>query len=249
MKSRKLQIRLKSFEGLKDAFEKKRPVVARKSDRESVADRGPAVPVKEDEEALFREAMSDVQPIERGRQIEKAMQPRSLSTSKRDIEEDERSQLTRLLKYGEGFVIASTPEYIEGTGYNVDKRVARRLHQGEFAIESYIDLHGYTVEAAQEAFDAFLKETLRTGKRAVLIVHGRGLSSPQKPVLKGKVIEWLTQGQWRKWVVAFSSAQSYDGGVGATYVLLRKQPVTKRHKKGKGAQVFFEAGVPGPEKA
>jgi DNA-nicking Smr family endonuclease len=69
------------------------------------------------------------------------------------------------------------------------------------------------------------------GKRSVLIVHGRGLSSPSKPVLKAKVYEWLTSGQWRKWVIAFSSARSYDGGTGATYVLLRQRPLTKRFRK------------------
>jgi DNA-nicking Smr family endonuclease len=65
----------------------------------------------------------------------------------------------------------------------------------------------------------------------VLIVHGRGLSSPAKPILKTKVIKWLTSGPWRKWVMAFTSARWCDGGAGATYVLLRKRPVTKRFKK------------------
>jgi DNA-nicking Smr family endonuclease len=189
------------------------------------------VPAEKTDEDLFKEAMSGVQPIERGEHLERKIQRRLPPTSKNDSGERVHRELTRLLKYGEGFVIANTPEYIEGTGYNVDKSMARRLHHGEFAIEAYIDLHGHTVETAREAFDKFLEDSLRTGKRAVLIVHGRGLSSPQKPVLKSKVREWLTQGLWRKWVVAFSSAQSYDGGVGATYVLLRKQPVTKRHRK------------------
>jgi DNA-nicking Smr family endonuclease len=67
----------------------------------------------------------------------------------------------------------------------------------------------------------------------VLIVHGRGLSSPAKPVLKTKVIEWLTCGPWRKWVIAFTSARSFDGGAGATYVLLRQRPVTRSKRKRK----------------
>jgi DNA-nicking Smr family endonuclease len=47
------------------------------------------------------------------------------------------------------------------------------------------------------------------------------------------VEEWLTRGPWRKWVVAYSSARIYDGGAGATYVLLRERPVSKRFKLGK----------------
>jgi len=70
-----------------------------------------------------------------------------------------------------------------------------------------------------------------SGKRAVLIVHGRGLSSPGEPVLKNKVREWLTRTAWRKWVIAFTSAQSYDGGTGATYVLLRHRPISNKSAK------------------
>jgi DNA-nicking Smr family endonuclease len=35
----------------------------------------------------------------------------------------------------------------------------------------------------------------------------------------------------RKWVIAFSSARSCDGGAGATYVLLRQRPLTMRFRK------------------
>jgi DNA-nicking Smr family endonuclease len=67
----------------------------------------------------------------------------------------------------------------------------------------------------------------------ILIIHGRGLSSPAGPVLKTKVIQWLTTGPWRRWVMAFASARLCDGGAGATYVLLRRQPTTKRFKRKK----------------
>jgi len=77
----------------------------------------------------------------------------------------------------------------------------------------------------------FLKEALSSGKRAVLIVHGRGLSSPEEPVLKTKVKEWLTSGRWRKWVMAFTSARACDGATGATYVLLRQRPATRRYRR------------------
>jgi DNA-nicking Smr family endonuclease len=76
-----------------------------------------------------------------------------------------------------------------------------------------------------------MREAVATGKRAVLIIHGRGLSSPALPVLKTRVAEWLTTGYWRKWVVAFTSARRCDGGSGASYVLLRRNPLPKRLRK------------------
>ena len=103
--------------------------------------------------------------------------------------------------------------------------------EGDYSIQAFVDLHGLIVEDAKEVFEKFLKWAVITEKTGVLIVHGRGLSSPSEPVLKKKVVEWLTHGPWRKWVAAYSSARICDGGAGATYVLLRPRPVSKRFKK------------------
>ncbi|UCH46386.1 MAG: Smr/MutS family protein [Nitrospiraceae bacterium] len=52
------------------------------------------------------------------------------------------------------------------------------------------------------------------------IIHGRGLRSPDGPVLKKAVIQWLLT-RYRKYIVAFASARQCDGGLGAIYVLFR----------------------------
>ena len=146
-------------------------------------------------------------------------------------EEDVRQCLDNLVKCGEGFIISKTPEYMEGTGRDIPPEFAERLHRGDFSIQAHLDLHGMVAEQARDAFENFLNETIRSCKRAVLIIHGRGISSPGEPVLKNKVNEWLTRSHWRKWVIAFTSAQSYDGGAGATYVLLRHRLKSKRPRK------------------
>ncbi len=185
----------------------------------------------DNEKKLFMEAMADVKPISRDKCIEKNIETPQFDVSENDTESEMKLRLENLVRYGKGFVVADTPEYIEGTGYNVSPQVTKRLHRGDFSLQGHIDLHGFNVKDAQEAFENFLKAAVMAGKSSVLIVHGRGLSSPAKPVLKAKVYEWLTSGQWRKWVIAFSSARSYDGGTGATYVLLRQRPLTKRFRK------------------
>jgi len=185
------------------------------------------------ENELFLDAMIDVKPIAREDLIEHITTTRPTAGPNHDPESETLLKLNNLVKFGKGFVVADTPEYIEGTGYNVHPEIPKRLHRGDFSIQAHIDLHGLGVEDARDAFDKFFKDSITTGKRAVLIVHGRGLSSPDKPVLKTKVIEWLTCGHWRKWVIAFSSAKPCDGGAGATYVLLRHRPMTKRYRKGR----------------
>jgi DNA-nicking Smr family endonuclease len=121
---------------------------------------------------------------------------------------------------------------MEGVGNPTPPEITRRLHRGDFAVQAHLDLHGFSAAEAQDVFDAFMKEAVATGKRTVLIIHGRGLSSPAQPVLKTRVAEWLSTGYWRKWVVAYASARLCDGGSGASYVLLRRQPVPKRLRRG-----------------
>jgi DNA-nicking Smr family endonuclease len=188
-------------------------------------------PDASEEEGLFQEVMADVVPILRDtRPMDQGPDPRP-KVSEHDPEAEALARLEDLVRGGEGFIISDTAEYMEGLGYGVNPEIAKRLHRGDFSIQVHLDLHGLGVAEAHEAFEGFLKEALLAGNRAVLIVHGRGRSSRAEPVLKTKVREWLTSGPWRKWVIAFTSARACDGGAGATYVLLRQRPATKRHRK------------------
>jgi len=190
-----------------------------------------AEPPAPSERQLFRSAMSDVTPIaprDRRKKTLNTLQPKAVQGNP---DSEALVYLKNLIRRGEGFVISDTPEYMEGTGHCVPDLVARRLHRGDYSIQSFIDLHGLSVAAAREAFETFMSAAVARGKRAVLVIHGRGLSSPAEPVLKTQVYNWLTRGRWRNWVIAFCSARSCDGGTGATYVLLRRRPLTKRTRK------------------
>lgn len=187
------------------------------------------------EEKVFLEAVQDVKPIQQDKCAGNKIRTRPLDDVKESPEAAIVGQLTSLVECGQGFVISDTPEYIEGTGYDVHPEFAGRLHRGDFSIQAHVDLHGQSLAEAKQTFEEFLKDAVKSGKRAVLIIHGRGLSSPGEPVLKNNVREWLTRGHWRKWVIAFSSAQSYDGGAGATYILLRHRPISKRFRRSRPA--------------
>jgi DNA-nicking Smr family endonuclease len=187
-------------------------------------------PTPDLEEKLFTKAMEGVKPIQRGNHVERIFQKDLPEGSKNKEDLEALIKLDKLVRYGEGFHVSETPEYVEGTGYRVHPSIAKRLHQGDFSIQAHIDLHGLRADDAKEVFEAFLKWAIIHDKRGILIIHGRGLSSPFEPILKHKVIEWLTRGLWRKWVIAYSSARRCDGGAGATYVLLRQRPVSKRLK-------------------
>jgi DNA-nicking Smr family endonuclease len=183
------------------------------------------------EHVIFREAMIDVKKISRANCAVPTHLPKKTQLSGEDRPDETVAQLKQLIKFGIGFKVSLTPEYLEGIANGVNPEVARRLHRGDFSIQSHIDLHGLRVQEAHETFDEFLTQSIMKGKRALLIIHGRGLSSPVKPILKSKVYLWLTTSPWHKWVIAFTSARACDGGAGATYVLLRQKPLSKRLRK------------------
>ncbi len=185
----------------------------------------------EREENLFQKAMEGVQPL-KDKPLVEPIHRKTIPIKRFKEQEDEEAldRLKALVRKGVGFRVEDTPEYIEGTGYHVHPEIVKRLHRGDFSIQGHLDLHGLVVKEAQEVFDQFMKWATTYGKTGLLITHGRGLSSPSEPVLKKKVEEWLTLGPWRKWVIAYSSARKCDGGTGATYVLLRKRPISKKQK-------------------
>jgi len=228
LKSSKPSLTLKSFQDLR-ALLKSKPFL--------IPDRHRAPPMGHEEkrppeleEELFKKAMEGVAPISRDNCVERIFQTGLPESFGRQEDAETLEKLADLVKYGKGFNVADTPEYIEGTNYRVHPTVAKRLHRGDYSIQAFVDLHGLLAQDAKEVFEKFLKWAVTTGKTGVLIIHGRGLSSPSEPVLKKKVVEWLTHGPWRKWVAAYCSARICDGGAGATYVLLRSRPVSKRQK-------------------
>jgi DNA-nicking Smr family endonuclease len=96
------------------------------------------------------------------------------------------------------------------------------LRRGRWVVQSDIDLHGLTAVEAHDALADFLLEARARGLRCVRVIHGKGLTSPNRePVLKGKVRRWLAQ--WDD-VLAYCEASRHAGGGGAVVVLLQAKP-------------------------
>ena len=183
-----------------------------------------------EETALFLRAMEGVRRL-RKPNLAECNRPYPQSPAAQSEDDRVRMDLQALVETGRGFRVADTPEYIEGKGYCVPDETVRRLHQGVYAIQAHIDLHGMCAAEAMHAVDSFLHQATREGLRAVLIIHGRGLSSPRKPVLKTRLVQQLERSYWQKWILAYTSARNCDGGTGATYVLLRSRPVSKGRRR------------------
>ena len=185
-------------------------------------DRDPlTAPKPVDEEALLREALAGVRPLNGASRL-----PLERRASRAIVSEDDEviAQLSDLVSGQAPFDITETDEYAEGMRVGLDPRLLSRLRRGEFAMQSHIDLHGMIQPAAYQALTDFILESVRKGLRSVLVVHGRGLGSPGgRPVLKHAAANWLSHGTIGGHVLAFTTACAHDGGAGAMYVLLRRE--------------------------
>jgi DNA-nicking Smr family endonuclease len=97
--------------------------------------------------------------------------------------------------------------------------VLTKLRRNHWAVQAEIDLHGHIATEAHDALADFLLAARQRGLRCVRVIHGKGLTSPNKePVLKGRVRRWLAH--WDD-VLAYCEAPRHAGGGGALLVLLR----------------------------
>ena len=181
--------------------------------------------IEQDDEHYFLDAMSDVKPLPG----DKAIIVRSRAANIRPAHpapDDEQEAMAHLHDLARGSIemdITYSDEYIEGSVKGLSRKAMKRLKKGQLPVQNYIDLHGLTRQEAEKKVRHFLLESRKMGLRCVLIVHGRGLNSPENsPVLKENLPAWLGSGPARKAVLAFATAMPYDGGTGAVYVLLRR---------------------------
>ncbi|MBM3531814.1 MAG: DNA mismatch repair protein MutS [Alphaproteobacteria bacterium] len=103
----------------------------------------------------------------------------------------------------------------------IDKRTAERFRKGQREIEGRLDLHGMTQDAAWRRLVSTIERAHRDGKRALLVITGKG--STGGGVLRATVPRWLTETPLKPLVLAHAPAQPKDGGSGALYVLLRRR--------------------------
>jgi len=173
----------------------------------------------------FSEAMQNVKKIP---QDAERIRKQSRSTPRTTHILDSKKQLEESLQDYQNLNVTNLPEYMEGYADGINPLTMEKLKNGEFSIEKTLDLHGYSIDNAEKIFSQFLKEAICSGFHCIKVIHGRGLKSKGKPLLKERLKTWIVKAMHRKWIIAFSSAKMCDGGPGATCILLKHKPEKKR---------------------
>ncbi|HEX7036106.1 MAG TPA: DNA endonuclease SmrA [Pseudomonadales bacterium] len=174
-------------------------------------------------DALFREAMSDVVPLEQKRVAPEPARPdvTAAQLERREAAEGRRPSATEEPNYltlGE-VKLLHPRETLSWKKDGVQNEVFKKLRGGRYPLDGRLDLHRLTVREARVALFEFLEQSRRKGWRTLLVSHGRGEKSPTPARIKSFVAHWLTQVPD---VIAFHSAARQHGGTGAVYVMLRK---------------------------
>ena len=96
-----------------------------------------------------------------------------------------------------------------------------------------IDLHGYTLEQANNAIEQFILKAFEEGVSKLIVVTGKGIHSNVEKdpyvskdlsILKYSVPEFINNNQnLMKVINDIQDAKIEDGGSGAFYVLLKKK--------------------------
>ena len=172
----------------------------------------------DDENELFRRAMSGTKPLRAETRVPAA--DKKPKPNARFTEADRKDVLRESVQSDIDAMEYGNADSLRFQRASVSRTTMRMLARGGYSIQAEIDLHGMTVAEAKPRLAAFVERCARNNKHCIRVVHGKGLGSGDRgPVLKMSVNRWL-----RRWdaVLAFVSARQVDGGTGAIYVLLRQ---------------------------
>lgn len=114
-----------------------------------------------------------------------------------------------------------SPPAPRGAPHPLEPRRQRRLARERDEIEARLDLHGHGRFQAEDALRAFLLDSHARGRRAVLVITGKGARGGG--VIRASVMEWIASPSLRHVVAGAAPAHRRHGGEGALYVALKRR--------------------------
>jgi len=170
-----------------------------------------------DEEDLFAKMVGAVRPIKgKERKVSPEAKPRKRP---RPVLREHPLAASTPLKVSDGLQSTHDPWTFKSSGVSPDK--LKKLAAGNPPARMELDLHGMTRDEALQALQSSIDEALERGDRAICVVHGRGLHSQGKPVLKEAVYQWLRSGPYAGHILAATPKPNTGGG--SALILLRRK--------------------------
>jgi DNA-nicking Smr family endonuclease len=182
---------------------------------------------EEDDTSLFLRSVEGARRItsEPGSALPRAEQ-KSEAKPHVDPPEDVQLFLEAMQKIGTTFTPAVSDREEDGEERRTATSRTKQLRRGTISISETLDLHGYVKDEALQRLARFISGAYHRGSKAVLVITGKGLNSPEGPVLQGSVDAWLRE-QGKSMVIEVAQAPRDKGGSGAVVVFLRTNRTDK----------------------
>jgi len=174
---------------------------------------------EDDEQGLFAEAMGKVKPLQAADNKVLANKPKPAQTLQ-----------TVSLRHAQAGIISkpSLALFVQPTddpwvfvSDGISRDRLKRLAAGRPSVERTFDLHGMTRNQALAMLEGACGQAINEGIRVLCIIHGRGLHSQGRAVLKEAVYHWFRQGPLANRVLAMIPQPGSGGG--ACLLLLRRK--------------------------
>ncbi|MCM2971388.1 MULTISPECIES: DNA endonuclease SmrA [Larsenimonas] len=173
------------------------------------------------DEALFAKEMADVTPLKPSNTVVSFKRDPQLTDAQRArrAQAQKEEEATNFLS--DEFVdLLPVNDPFEFRRDGIQTGVIDKLRQGGYRIDAQINVARQPLRDVRRDVFAFIREAYAHELRTLLIVHGRGKRDDSHAnIVRSYVTKWLQQFDE---VQAFSTAQPRNGGLGATYVALKK---------------------------
>jgi DNA-nicking Smr family endonuclease len=176
----------------------------------------------EDETELFLRAVEGARAIDAESRSAPAAPRKPVQRQRSEDGDEQQLFLQAMLKMGPALRMPQPePDPDQEHRQTASSRM-KQLKRGTIRIREELDLHGHLKEEALAELEQFIRHAYQQGHRAVLVITGKGINSPEGPVLQGAVAAWL-RGKGKAMVAEFGPAPRDRGGSGAYVVFLKNK--------------------------
>ena len=108
--------------------------------------------------------------------------------------------------------------------YQINKRMKLKLKRGLIRPETKIDLHGKTLSEAKKSLSQFIKSSINSNIRCILVITGKKKTlNGSSGLIRKNLPLWLKENELFNYILFHCYAIKKDGDDGARYILLRKK--------------------------
>ncbi|TVP51274.1 MAG: DNA endonuclease SmrA [Halomonas sp.] len=182
------------------------------------------------DEMDFRALVGDVKPLPPSNRADPSSSRKKPSEAQLARRERAAEELGSRNFLSDDFVdLVPAFDPIEYRREGIQQGVVDKLKHGGYSVQAQLHLLRRPLGECRRMVFPFIQEAYANDLRSVLIVHGRGreIDSPAN-VLRSYLAKWLSQFEE---VQAYVSAQPSEGGLGATWVMLRKSDRAKANNR------------------